>query len=95
MDLYAWSVSEVSIWMQGCRHTPQWMSGPAHTFTEPLILLPSAKSRQKLLITEHVVPWFLIVVPCFDMAWRVWVCRREELVNHVALCSFGVRQQEA
>ena len=46
------------------------------------------------LITEHVVPWLLVVVQCFDVAWRARVRRREEFVNRVALCSFGARQRE-
>jgi hypothetical protein len=46
------------------------------------------------LITEHVLAWLLIVVQCFNVAWCARVRGREELVNRVAVCSFGARQRE-
>jgi hypothetical protein len=60
---------------------------------------PHAPSLRKVppeatLITEHVLPWLLIVVQCFNVARCAQVRGREELVNRVAVCSFGARQRE-
>ena len=46
------------------------------------------------LVAENVLAWLLVVVQCFDLAWCARVRRREELVNRVAVCSFGARQRE-
>ena len=69
----------------------------AHIYETPRT--PHAPSLREVppeaaLITEHVLAWLLIIIQCFIVARCARVRRREELVNRVAVCSFGARQRE-
>ena len=78
----------------GGRHTAVDKWPGAHVHGTPHAPALRKVPPEAALITEHVAPWLLVVVQCFDVAWRAWVRRREELVDRVALCTFGARQRE-